>query len=207
MDIGPCKAAIPRWYFNSHTRTCEQFTYGGCEGNMNNFESREDCQGRCMRQLQSHGICGQPKEAGPCLAYIQRWYYDVERANCEPFIYGGCQGNMNNFETEQSCRERCSQEISCNLPKEVGHAPPRSPNGNANRFDSQEACMQQCVGYLPVDSRCRLPMETGPCTASFFRWFYNNSTGRCETFTYGGCNGNENNFTTKEECEKTCANY
>lgn len=39
----------------------------------------------------------------------------------------------------------------------------------------------------------------------FPRWFYNTKKGRCESFIYGGCNENANNFKTKQECEQTCS--
>ena len=29
---GPCRAAIPRFYFNPATSKCEPFLYGGCQG-------------------------------------------------------------------------------------------------------------------------------------------------------------------------------
>jgi hypothetical protein len=58
------------------------------------------------------------------------------------------------------------------------------------------------VGGKP--SFCSLPAETGPCEASFERFFHNAKTGICEPFVYGGCEGNENNFETFEECEAAC---
>uniref|UniRef100_A0A669PSV9 BPTI/Kunitz inhibitor domain-containing protein n=1 Tax=Phasianus colchicus TaxID=9054 RepID=A0A669PSV9_PHACC len=38
---GPCRAVMPRWYFDSNKRKCIRFIYGGCGGNRNNFESEE----------------------------------------------------------------------------------------------------------------------------------------------------------------------
>ena len=46
-DPGPCLAAISRWFFNSVTKQCEQFTYGGCRGNENNFDELESCLNIC----------------------------------------------------------------------------------------------------------------------------------------------------------------
>ena len=36
---------------------------------------------------------------------------------------------------------------------------------------------------------CKLEPETGPCRAAFRQYYYNYSTGKCEIFTYGGCQG------------------
>lgn len=44
---GPCEALIPRYYYNSSTRRCEQFSYGGCCGNANNFETLAACTNAC----------------------------------------------------------------------------------------------------------------------------------------------------------------
>lgn len=41
--VGPCRAAMPRWWFNADSSRCEQFTYGGCGGNANNFRSEQAC--------------------------------------------------------------------------------------------------------------------------------------------------------------------
>ena len=49
-----------------------------------------------------------------------------------------------------------------------------------------------------------MPAATGECRDSFKRYFYNQQQGRCEEFIYGGCEGNKNNFKTRDECEKSC---
>jgi hypothetical protein len=46
-DSGPCEAYMPSWYFNSETGQCEEFIYGGCEGNDNRFSTLEECSGVC----------------------------------------------------------------------------------------------------------------------------------------------------------------
>lgn len=40
--------------------------------------------------------------------------------------------------------------------------------------------------------------------AAFRRWFFNKTSGKCEKFIYGGCQGNENNFDGKENCQAMC---
>lgn len=47
---------------------------------------------------------------------------------------------------------------------------------------------------------CTLTPETGNCFAAFPRYYFNNSTKKCEEFTWGGCGGLVP-FETKEECE------
>uniref|UniRef100_A0A5F9D3Y9 BPTI/Kunitz inhibitor domain-containing protein n=1 Tax=Oryctolagus cuniculus TaxID=9986 RepID=A0A5F9D3Y9_RABIT len=57
-------------------------------------------------------VCSMPKETGPCLAFIPRWWYDKEREICTEFIYGGCNGNNNNFQTEAICLVICQDRES-----------------------------------------------------------------------------------------------
>ncbi|PRD26526.1 UNVERIFIED_CONTAM: Kunitz-type serine protease inhibitor taicotoxin [Trichonephila clavipes] len=48
-NTGPCRAAMPRFYYDSHSNKCEKFLYGGCQGNKNNFKTIEDCQETCAK--------------------------------------------------------------------------------------------------------------------------------------------------------------
>ncbi|KAF8777254.1 Kunitz-type serine protease inhibitor 1 like protein [Argiope bruennichi] len=52
-------------------------------------------------------ICYQPKDPGNCRMHILNWYYDSAGKRCERFVYGGCGGNRNNFETLEECMEKC----------------------------------------------------------------------------------------------------
>ncbi|XP_026197451.1 papilin b, proteoglycan-like sulfated glycoprotein isoform X1 [Anabas testudineus] len=46
-DEGPCETWKVRVYYDSGTRKCTEFWYGGCQGNANNFVSLEACQREC----------------------------------------------------------------------------------------------------------------------------------------------------------------
>ncbi|VDP82363.1 unnamed protein product [Echinostoma caproni] len=47
-EPGNCRAAITRYAFNRATNKCEEFIYGGCGGNENNFKTKFDCELACI---------------------------------------------------------------------------------------------------------------------------------------------------------------
>ncbi|XP_064905402.1 collagen alpha-1(VII) chain isoform X1 [Columba livia] len=51
--------------------------------------------------------CLQPMDEGSCQNYVLLWYYHTESNTCRPFIFGGCRGNSNRFETKWRCERRC----------------------------------------------------------------------------------------------------
>ena len=52
-------------------------------------------------------VCLLTQQSGNCMAYIQRWFFDYNDQKCKEFVYGGCDGNANNFENQDMCEERC----------------------------------------------------------------------------------------------------
>ncbi|KAM8952283.1 kunitz-type protease inhibitor 2 [Pelodytes ibericus] len=53
--IGPCRAAFPRWYYDSATASCTKFTFGGCKPNKNNYLTEAECTSSCLETPGSHG--------------------------------------------------------------------------------------------------------------------------------------------------------
>lgn len=51
---------------------------------------------------------------------------------------------------------------------------------------------------------CSLRFDIGPCEHYIHKWFFDASTGECDTFAYGGCGGNKNRFDTQAECQHFC---
>uniref|UniRef100_A0A452VMK1 BPTI/Kunitz inhibitor domain-containing protein n=1 Tax=Ursus maritimus TaxID=29073 RepID=A0A452VMK1_URSMA len=60
------------------------------------------CGKKCLDLHQD--VCTMPKEPGPCMAFFHRWWYDKEKNTCSSFIYGGCKGNNNNFQSKAMCQ-------------------------------------------------------------------------------------------------------
>uniref|UniRef100_A0A8C7SJS6 BPTI/Kunitz inhibitor domain-containing protein n=1 Tax=Oncorhynchus mykiss TaxID=8022 RepID=A0A8C7SJS6_ONCMY len=54
------------------------------------------------------------------------------------------------------------------------------------------------------ETTCSLPKAAGSCSGWTGRYFYDVTASRCSHFWYGGCHGNNNNFLTIAECQRTC---
>ncbi|XP_053814837.1 kunitz-type protease inhibitor 4 [Vidua macroura] len=82
---------------------------------------------RCTRDADCHGatkccpskcgytcqepvldFCYLPSVCGNCKALFRRFFFNASSQQCEEFIYGGCGGNRNNFETKGECFQACS---------------------------------------------------------------------------------------------------
>merc|ERR1712062_651925 len=230
-DPGPCRGMFRRFYFNKETSQCEQFIYGGCDGNANRFGSIDDCQKACF----SNNICSLSKDPGPCRGMFRRFYFNKETSQCEQFIYGGCDGNANRFGSIADCQNACftgkpeSEIDRCSLPSDPGRCKMWIPsfyfnretakcekfiyggcNGNANRFGSIADCQTACFTGKPgkpdyeIDS-CSLPKDSGICLALMPMFYFNTETSQCEGFTYGGCSGNANRFRSIADCQNACS--
>ena len=51
--------------------------------------------------------CTLPSETGTCDAYFPMYFHNPLTGVCEPFVYGGCGGNDNRFETREACQAAC----------------------------------------------------------------------------------------------------
>lgn len=146
--------------------------------------------------------CFLPKSTGICRGYFPSYYYNRVSRKCEFFIWSGCRGNNNRFDSLESCQKQCpvlkvkrgSEQIvkRCN-PEEVS---PTCDKANRLTKDTYNRTTSKNV--------CLLPAVRGNCRALFPRWRYDPKAGKCTEFIFGGCNGNGNNFRTLRQCVKTC---
>ncbi|XP_068824240.1 tissue factor pathway inhibitor [Capricornis sumatraensis] len=197
-DDGPCKAMIKRFFFNIRTQQCEEFIYGGCEGNQNRFETLEECKQKCTRdypmnitktkitlEKEKPDFCFLEEDVGICRGYITRYFYNKQSKQCERFTYGGCLGNLNNFESLEECKNTCEDILNDRIQVD---APSKKPSS----FEFNRP------------SWCLTPADRGLCRANVTRFYYDSVIGKCHTFEYSGCGGNENNFTSRKACFRAC---
>uniref|UniRef100_A0A9J8D1V2 Amyloid-beta A4 protein n=1 Tax=Cyprinus carpio carpio TaxID=630221 RepID=A0A9J8D1V2_CYPCA len=78
-------------------------------------------------------VCLASAETGPCRATLTRWYFVREEGRCAPFIYGGCGGNRNNFESEEYCLSVCSVSLHSLAPRDLP-TPSSSPPDAVDRY-------------------------------------------------------------------------
>ncbi|XP_043223530.1 papilin-like [Amphibalanus amphitrite] len=230
---GPCRGSFPRWAFDAASATCIQFSYGGCQTNLNNFMTEQECLHRCTRPG-GKGVCSLPRVEGSCEDLLPRWYFDYGSSRCSPFYYTGCDGNVNNFVTESECQAACPEQLyaaeACADELDVGPCTNFTTQfwystaerqcqpfqyggcgGNRNRFGSLAECQQRCeassdrVDAVAFQTEwCELEADAGTCNGTEERWYYDTTTGRCAQMVYSGCGGNGNLFTSQQQCERQC---
>ncbi|XP_028677104.1 kunitz-type protease inhibitor 1a isoform X1 [Erpetoichthys calabaricus] len=189
---------------------------------------------------QSTSHCLAPRKTGPCRGSFKRWYYNVESQQCQPFNFGGCRENKNNYLKEDDCKNACDGVTAASLVKPPsGRGSFSHGNCKTDCTGSHYKCANGCCidKYLECDGEkncddgsdeascasirdkfgrlldvqvekdkvlCTDPPLTGPCRAHFKRWWYDPYSRDCHPFTFGGCDGNDNNFQDVDTCRRAC---
>ncbi|XP_055695924.1 papilin isoform X3 [Lutzomyia longipalpis] len=224
-DAGSCKNFTVKSFFDAEYGGCSRFWYGGCEGNDNRFNSIEECKTVCEEPIGKEA-CSLPKSHGPCTGYLPMWYYDSDRNQCTQFVWGGCLGNNNRFESLEECQTACVVDDSappCEQPVDNGpcngeyerwyfdaEADICRPfiyggcKGNKNNYASEHACHYHCKKPGVHREFCNSPIEKGNCENKQARWGFSYTDNKCMPFYYTGCGGNKNNYRSEDECTTNC---
>ncbi|XP_043923258.1 kunitz-type protease inhibitor 2-like isoform X2 [Protopterus annectens] len=162
-------------------------------------------------------LCLVKFETGNCRASLTKWWYVAENQTCAEFIYGGCGGNSNNYDDEQKCLESCQGVSGSGKLNDASGISKRMTNLKAAQKsdgiledDDLEALSPEPLKNAEGDQfdyqeSCAAAKVVGPCRASMPRWYFNAETHDCEPFIYGGCQGNKNNYMSKELCMEKCS--
>ncbi|CAB1335117.1 unnamed protein product [Coregonus sp. 'balchen'] len=179
--VGPCRGSFPRWHYNAASEKCEEFLFGGCRENLNNYLSLQECTNAC------DGVSVMPSvgsgRSGPLPA--PREVCGVPCGSGQFTCANGCCLDQGlECDKEQQCSDG-SDEESCEYLN-----------------DKFRILLQ-----IPLDEqkvRCTEHPKTGNCRDSFTKWYYNPLYEKCFRFNYGGCDGNDNRFDTEDTCMTTC---
>ncbi|XP_070137591.1 papilin isoform X5 [Drosophila bipectinata] len=175
-EAGECDNITTAWFYDNEQMACTAFSYSGCGGNGNRFETRDQCERQCG-EFKGVDVCNEPVTTGPCTQWQTKYFFNRQTQRCEPFTYGGCDGTGNRFNDLYECQAVC-----------IGA---REPAG----VSSKEICL------LPLAmGHCNGP------SVHERRWYYDDSHGTCISFIYAGCSGNQNNFRSFEACTSLCGN-
>uniref|UniRef100_A0A674NA85 Amyloid-beta A4 protein n=1 Tax=Takifugu rubripes TaxID=31033 RepID=A0A674NA85_TAKRU len=104
-------------------------------------------------------VCWAQAESGPCRAMLERWYFNPKKRRCVPFLFGGCGGNRNNFESEEYCLAVCSS--SCKFQDWVPTVAPSPPDAvdqylEAPGDDNEHADFRKAKESLEAKHRERM---------------------------------------------------
>ncbi|KFQ38389.1 Kunitz-type protease inhibitor 1, partial [Mesitornis unicolor] len=171
--VGWCRGSFPRWFYNPSLQQCEEFIFGGCKPNKNNYLREDECKLACKNVRGSVGGRQQP----------------VCNGNCQPPFF--------------RCKDGCCIDAYLECDETLDCA-----DGSDEMYCEQYAREFNRLQKINVTHRqghCVDLPDTGQCTESIPRWYYNPYSEKCDPFTYGGCGGNNNNFEEEEECIKSCS--
>ncbi|KER24423.1 hypothetical protein T265_07899 [Opisthorchis viverrini] len=201
-DPGECERTYDKFYFDDGDKECKPFVYLGSGGNKNKHNSKSECEETCKVSRDS------PENPKPlCMYFILigkhqqlNFTKSIKFGICDS-LASKCVGNAD----PGQCERTYSKFYFDDGDKRCKPFLYLGSGGNENKYDSKKDCDEKCRG--PVGSKrgkCELQRDPGPCKENQERFFFNISSEKCETFSYGGCGGNENNFSTIDECLDEC---
>ena len=176
--------------YDPKSSSCTRFSYSGCGGNGNRFFTKSSCQQICILKKASQGL--------PTSGVASPWLkISCGKPDTKPKSASQCDAKSKNvtFYYYDKTNDSCKMDFSC--WNEIG----------GGKFRTKSSCEALCLLSARQDldpAQCLLPPQEGPCGGKIRRYYYNINERKCQTFHFGGCRGNGNNFGAKADCEAAC---
>lgn len=143
--------------------------------------------------------CKPAADRGPCSSRIPLWAFNITKGRCERFYYGGCDGNENKHYTRKQCEWTC---VLSDASRNGGR--PQEMREYSNDL-APVPDIPSLLWSVHTNPACLLPPDRGMCSGYFSRFFYDATFRTCQSFVYGGCGGNSNNFASLDQCYEACS--
>uniref|UniRef100_T1J3U9 BPTI/Kunitz inhibitor domain-containing protein n=1 Tax=Strigamia maritima TaxID=126957 RepID=T1J3U9_STRMM len=106
-EPGPCDALIPKYYYSHQSDTCQAFTYGGCGGNLNKFDTVQECEDKysaitCSYKSQTYNsgeVIEMPDECLSCTCN-EKFNQGDKATHCKPL---NCNIEEMDIKQEKGC--------------------------------------------------------------------------------------------------------
>ncbi|CAI5451580.1 unnamed protein product [Caenorhabditis angaria] len=160
----------------------------------------------------STNVCNLPMSTGEGNANLERYYYDSNAKTCRPFTYNGLKGNQNNFISLRACQLSCQPLDNPCIGQPATTAAGQVLFCSITNKDSCPVNFWCHIGATPettvccpgATNPCSVPLAPGTGNSGLARYYYNPDDRQCLPFQYNGKRGNQNNFESQSECERTC---
>ncbi|KIH67361.1 Kunitz/Bovine pancreatic trypsin inhibitor domain protein [Ancylostoma duodenale] len=203
LESGPCRASIQRYGYDTTKGKCVQFTYGGCEGNKNNFLSVENCKKECV----SKGLKLDNSGKVPVPDRVKRSLFPLQTTKRNPF--------QAVIDKASSLKDKIGQKIK-KVKKRFGKGGkiekvPLPPNAGKD-FDFEGFAWKHYRKILKngIQDFCMHAVDYGSGQIVNQRYYYDKKRGKCTSFNYRRKSKRErfplfeNNFEFMSDCIGTC---
>jgi len=183
-EQGLCKARIDRFFFDPKTGDCQTFEWGGCKGNENKFSSKTECEQFCAPIMTKENQTALPQEISKTpTPMIKTTTTTVSRTSQQSSIASSATSGSSSETTKVGeTTSGFSTSRTTTYPSVRPTWPPKGWN----------------------ESSCELQPDRGSCKQELVRYFYSPKQESCFTFTWSGCGGNDNRFTSENQCYTAC---
>ncbi|XP_069685778.1 BPTI/Kunitz domain-containing protein-like [Periplaneta americana] len=119
--------------------------------------------------------------------YVVAENVDAQEKCVEQPPGGHCRGHYDMYWYYEPSSKTCRTDNMCTV--------------SSNRFNNDLECYRSCQTVAEI---CGSQPEGGTCKALIVSAYYSAENNSCQTFVYGGCDGNGNRFDDIDECTRFC---